>query len=223
MSASDTSASGIAACNTPWRAESIAPIMPDHQANTIPPRYNAGWFGHSCEGLRFARACGLTRLPLPSGVPSANANERSQSMRWEQIEFILKGVYLGLLLVVALEAPEWWQVGIIALYTVGTLALCLGAMAILKLREGYRVRGRLLGFILFLILENPVLVYGGVLGGLGLGAFRVLFADKDEEWITMLPVLGGALLGWVFWNVRQWRDRRWRFWGSLGVAVLLVA
>src|SRR5437868_928375 len=76
-------------------------------------------------------------------------------MRWEQIEFILKGVYLGLLLVVALEAPAWWQVGVIALYTVGMLALCVGGLALLKLREGYRVRGRLLGFILFLILENP--------------------------------------------------------------------
>src|SRR5947209_19369010 len=133
-------------------------------------------------------------------------------MRWEQIEFILKGVYLGLLLVVALEAPAWWQVGLIGAVTLGMLALCLGVAAVQKLREGYRVRGRLLGFILFLILENPVLVYGGVLAGLGLGAWRVLFAEKGEEWITMLPVLGGALLGWGFWTVRQCRARRERSW-----------
>src|SRR5438105_2068983 len=101
-------------------------------------------------------------------------------MRWEQIEFILKGLYLGLLLVIALpqdrgdgvlQAPAWWEVGLIFVFTLGMLAVCLSVAAVRKLREGYRVRGRLLGFILFLILENPFLVYTGIITGLALGAY----------------------------------------------------
>jgi hypothetical protein len=146
------------------------------------------------------------------------------SMRWEQLEFVLKGVYLGLVLVIAQQEPEWYALGLIALITLGTLGACLGVAAIRKLREGYRVRGRLFGFILFLILENPTLVYAGVIVGLWLGAYVVLdFHNQAESWTDMAPILGGAVLGLVFWNVRQWQDRRWRFWGSLLVAVLLVA
>src|SRR4051794_24243568 len=94
-------------------------------------------------------------------------------MRWQQTEFIFKGIYLGLLLFVALVLPqrEWWpglaQVGIC---TFGTLALCLGVTALRKLREGYRIRGRLGAFVLFLLLENSGMVYAGVLLGMLLGA-----------------------------------------------------
>src|SRR5262249_5018613 len=114
-------------------------------------------------------------------------------MRWEPIEFVLKGVYLGLLLMIALphegmEQPlQWWQVGLIGVITLGMLVLCLGVAAVQKLREGYRVRGRVPGFILFLILENPILVYTGVIGGLALGAYYIIFRDIDEEWTSMLP------------------------------------
>ena len=50
------------------------------------------------------------------------------------------------------------------------LAACLGISAIRKLWEGYRIRGRLSGFLLFLILENPLLVYTGLVVGLAFGA-----------------------------------------------------
>jgi hypothetical protein len=143
-------------------------------------------------------------------------------MRWEPIEFVLKGIYLGLLVVIALENPGWQQVGLIAAITLGMLAACLAISALQKLREGYRIRGRVPGFLLFLILENPLLVYSGVIVGLAFGAYKVLFEDIDEPWESMIPVAGGAILGYVFWNVRQWDDRRWRFWGSLTVAALLV-
>ena len=75
-------------------------------------------------------------------------------MRWQQTEFILKGVYLGLLVYVALQGPTWQQIGIVALWTFGMLCLCLGVAAFRKLREGYRIKGRLPAFILFLLLED---------------------------------------------------------------------
>ncbi len=144
-------------------------------------------------------------------------------MRWEQIEFILKGVYLGLLLVVALQQPDWLIVGGVVVITLAMLVLCLGVAAVQKLWQGFRIRGRLAGFILFLILENPLLVYTGVVAGLALGAQYMIFQHIEEPWESMIPVAGGAVLGWVFWNVRQWEDRRWRFWGSLALACVLVA
>ena len=76
-------------------------------------------------------------------------------MRWEQTEFILKGIYLGLLVVIGLFGPSWLELGQVALWTLGGLALCLVVAGFQKVREGYRIRGRLMGFLLFLILENP--------------------------------------------------------------------
>src|SRR5579871_2168872 len=94
-------------------------------------------------------------------------------MRWQQTEFILKGIYLGLVVTVALSVRNWSGLGVVAAWSLGGLAVCLGVAAVRKLREGYRVRGRPLTFLLFLLLENPGLVYAGVLLGLALGAFNV--------------------------------------------------
>jgi tetratricopeptide (TPR) repeat protein len=145
-------------------------------------------------------------------------------MSWQQTEFILKGVYLGLLLFVGmqLQAGQWGpELGYVALCTFGGLALFLGLAAVRKLREGYRVRGRLLPFLLFLLLENPVLVYAGVILGLTVGAFLVRKNDPDH-WQMFATVGGGAVLGYVLWLVRHVADRRKRFWIGLALAVALV-
>src|SRR5262249_7029005 len=92
-------------------------------------------------------------------------------LRWEQTEFLLKGVYLGLLVLIAWQKPTIEDLGQIGLYTIGGLLLCLTVAAVRKVREGYRIHGRLLGFVLFLVLENPGLVYAGLLLGLSAGTF----------------------------------------------------
>jgi tetratricopeptide (TPR) repeat protein len=147
-------------------------------------------------------------------------------MRWQQTEFIFKGIYLGMLLFVGLvlREPDWWkdmaQVGVC---TFGTLLLFLGATALRKLAEGYRIRGRLGAFVLFLLLENPGMVFAGVLLGMLLGTYSLL-ADyslfgsvrvRDEEaerYRLLYCVLGGAALGLVFnvlYHVESLKARRW--------------
>jgi tetratricopeptide (TPR) repeat protein len=145
-------------------------------------------------------------------------------MSWQQTEFILKGVYLGLLLYVGLQLHEgqWGpELGYVALCTFGGLALFLGVAAVRKLREGYRVHGRLLPFLLFLLLENPGLVYAGVLLGLVVGAFTIRRSDQ-EHWQLFATVGGGAVLGYVLWLIRHVRDARVRLWAGLALAVALV-
>ncbi len=139
-------------------------------------------------------------------------------MRWLQTEYILKGIYLGLLLNVAFQDPDWARIGWLALWTLGGLALALGIAAVRKMREGYHVRGRLLSFILFLLLENPILVYAGVILGLAGGA--VWIQDPEEsEWLFPACVGGGAALGIGFLLLEHLRDRRVR----LGVTLVLAA
>jgi tetratricopeptide (TPR) repeat protein len=86
-------------------------------------------------------------------------------MRWLQTEYILKGIYLGLLLFIALQVPNWEMMAHVAVWSVGSLVVVLGVAAVQKLMQGYRVRGRLLAFLLFLLLESPGLVYTGILVG----------------------------------------------------------
>src|SRR5580765_2571907 len=95
-------------------------------------------------------------------------------LTWQQSEFLLKGVYLGLLVMIAWCEPTWLEIGLIALYTVAGLALFLGKAAYQKIREGFHVKGRLLGFLIFLLLENAGAVYAGILLGLSAGAATML-------------------------------------------------
>jgi hypothetical protein len=143
-------------------------------------------------------------------------------MRWQQTEFLLKGIYLGLLLFLALCAPTWAELAVVAGWTLGGLALCLGIAALRKLREGYRVRGRVPAFVLFLLLENPGLVYAGVLLGLALG-IHFGIPDAEEGWeLAAAAAGGGLLLGYVFWLLRHARAGTTRRGLSLGLAVALA-
>ena len=92
-------------------------------------------------------------------------------------------------------------------------ALCLAAAGWRKYREGYRVQGRALGFLLFLILENPGLVYMGLLIGLAIGTgmtFNQRATPVDWGWDSFGIAGGGVLLGIVFYAMRYVRDRRIR-------------
>ena len=142
-------------------------------------------------------------------------------MRWHKTEFLCKGLYLGLLLYVALQAPTWADVGQVALVMLAGLTLCLAIAAYGKLRDGYRVRGRLASFILFLLLDNPGLVYAGILLGLALGAFSI-HKDTDDNAKLLVSVGGGVVLGILLSVLRDVRDRRVRIWLGLVLAAALV-
>src|SRR5262245_36523084 len=103
--------------------------------------------------------------------PTASEPQRDGPiMRWLQTEYLLKGVYLGLVLYAALQQAAahehaWDALARVNLLALGGLVLALLLAGLSKMREGYRIRGRLLIFVLFLLLESPTLVYAGILGG----------------------------------------------------------
>src|SRR5262249_15312439 len=143
-------------------------------------------------------------------------------MRWLHSEYILKGIFLGLLLFVGMRASDWPTLGLVAALTVGglTLALCIAGYR--KLREGYRVKGRLLAFILFLILESPQLVYAGILLGLLAGTLFVRTEEADTR-LLVSTLGGGAFLG-IFFSLLQTVRQRWvRLGLTLLLACILVA
>jgi Tetratricopeptide repeat len=144
-------------------------------------------------------------------------------MTWIQTEFLLKGLYLGLLLTIAIQGPSPRQLAIVGACTAGGLAVCLAVAAFSKLREGYRVGGKLAGFVLFLLLENPRLVFAGLVIGLAVGS-RVAFwgSDYEQDWWSLAPAAGGAVLGILFLVMRQVRDRRLRNWLGLGLAATMI-
>jgi len=88
---------------------------------------------------------------------------------WPTTEFLLKGVYLGLLVTIAWLLPTWEELAIIGLFMLGSLLLFLGVAAYRKIQEGYRIRNNWFAFLIFLVLENPGLVYAGLLIGLSFG------------------------------------------------------
>jgi hypothetical protein len=142
-------------------------------------------------------------------------------MRWLQTEYILKGIYLGLLLDIAVRQAEQPEAApyaplLLAACAFGGLLLALTLAGLWKIRQGYRIRGRLAPFILFLLLESPGLVYTGILGGTFLGVL-LRAGEIDPQLVRMVG--GGAALGVLFGVVRSVRVRRFR----LGLSLLMGA
>ncbi|HTU93220.1 MAG TPA: hypothetical protein VMF69_24280, partial [Gemmataceae bacterium] len=152
-------------------------------------------------------------------------------MRWLQTEYLLKGVYLGLVLYAALQqaaTPQfaWDALGRVNLVALSGLVLALIVAGLAKAREGYRVRGRLLIFTLFLLLESPTLVYAGILGGTlaGIAWVNPLVGEQQRLQELFVPVLGGgALAGLAFGSLRQVRHRLTRIGLILALAAGLVS
>src|SRR5262245_40253477 len=130
-------------------------------------------------------------------------------MRWLQTEYVLKGIFLGLLLFVALESSSAPATAGVGLATLGGLVVALMLAASAKFRAGYRVKGRWLTFMLFLLLESPTLVYGGIIVGTALGAF-IYVTNADNRQVLAACVGGGAVLGAVFSLIRRVKVARIR-------------
>lgn len=145
-------------------------------------------------------------------------------MRLPNREYLLKGIFLGLLFFAALQAgaqaaPAWSIIAWVSLSSLAGFLIALLAAAVLKRREGYRVQGKLPAFVLFLLLESPDLIYGGILAGLTAGAFAI----RPEGDALLIPsVLAGALLGIALGLVRD-LTRLFRLGLSLLLAAALVA
>jgi tetratricopeptide (TPR) repeat protein len=157
-------------------------------------------------------------------------------MRWLQTEYLLKAVYLGLVLYAALQVatiPPDDSANLSAallrinLATLAGLALGLFVAALAKLREGFQVRGRFIAYLLFLLLESPTLAYLGILGGTVVGIYqaRELLDAEHQETLRQLlaPTLGGAAIaGLAFGYLRQVQHRLLRLFLIFALAAGLV-
>ena len=141
-------------------------------------------------------------------------------MRALNREYLLKGVFLGLLLYGAYRAgegaePGWDIVARVTCSLAAGLMLALFAAAALKFREGYRIQGRPVAFLLFLLLESPDLIYAGLV----LGALAAAFLVRPEgDSLLLWSIVCGAALGAIVGLVTD-LTRLLR----LGVGLLLAA
>jgi tetratricopeptide (TPR) repeat protein len=147
-------------------------------------------------------------------------------MRLLHTEYLLKGLYLGLIVLLGLHAatapsPSWQTAVYATLFSLAGLAAGLAVAAYGKLRQGYQVRGRLLAFLLFLLLESPTLVYAGILLGTFAGAM-VLRLLGDDASVLGATLGGGMALGVLFGILPQLPDRRVRLGLSLAMGAALV-
>ncbi|MGF1580433.1 MAG: tetratricopeptide repeat protein [Gemmataceae bacterium] len=140
-------------------------------------------------------------------------------MRWQQIEFLLKGVLLGLFVYLAVfEPPATWNelghVGIVL--GIGIVSMFLFATA-LKLREGHRFLGQPVRFFLFVLLDSPGAIYAGTLLGAMIGIFTL---DREPNNALLGGCVGGGAVYGLLLYIAQRFHRYIRFW--LGF-VLIIA
>src|SRR5262245_7540086 len=100
-------------------------------------------------------------------------------MRWAKSEYILKGVFLGLLLFVSLQKElNWADTGRVALWLAGGFGVALVLAAARQFRDVKGLGHNPVGFLLFLLLENPFLIYSGIILGLAGAAIDLTQARK---------------------------------------------
>jgi tetratricopeptide (TPR) repeat protein len=157
-------------------------------------------------------------------------------MRWASSEYAMKGLFLGLLLYTALQAslPSATQpaesspgqkTGTIALYMLAGIGAALGLALLRQIRDLLRFIRRPFAFFVFLLLENPLLIYLGVIGGLACGAFAEFTPPEDSNDLKpnlIVLSLGGAILGYGFGLIRDVRDSRYRLALGLGVGAAVI-
>ena len=149
-------------------------------------------------------------------------NPLIQSMRWAQSEYLLKGVFLGLLLFVALDSQSWSETGQVGLYMAGGFGIGLLLAIIRQVRDLPRLLRRPFGFLVFVLLENPLLIYSGVILGLAFGAFQVF--EKADTNRLLTCVIGGLVFGYSLEQLRRIPEWRYKLAGVIldGAIVIML-
>jgi tetratricopeptide (TPR) repeat protein len=142
-------------------------------------------------------------------------------MSWLLTEYLLKGIFLGLLSFAALQHPSWTQTGTLAAFLCGGLAIALVLSFMSWVPRGIKIRGKIVALILFLLLESPTWLYIGVIGGLLAGALSVKNPETSQG---LLPVCmgAGALLGVAMGEARRIGSANVRSMVAAAVACILV-
>ena len=147
---------------------------------------------------------------------------------WLPLEYLGKGVALGLVgymgfqaLFAATSIQPWQGLAFFGLAGLGLVAALLSA-AWRWLPQWQQVRGRFLPFLLMLLLENPVRLYAGILGGLLAGAV-IATALAGWDWLYLLgAIASGAALGAAFFALER-LENRWLRSGSVLTLIALIA
>jgi tetratricopeptide (TPR) repeat protein len=146
-------------------------------------------------------------------------------------ENLLKGVFLGLWAYLAVAqppaAPDWPRFWLVIGITGAGFGIGLLVGAGLQVARGFRPGRHPAGFLLAVLMESPLWIYLGVVGGLGVGvvADRVMHSPTpDKDWLAYFSI-GGAVLGYGFYQLRQVTDWAWRFGlaTAIGAALVYVA
>lgn len=167
---------------------------------------------------------------------------------WHRNEYILKGLFFGLWVFFALQVPPnqadaWKDIGWV-LGWVGTglaIGLLLGTVRLM--RRGVKPWDNWKAFPLLVLLESSQFIYSGIM--LGLAAGILSGRDFARPWAQPLAELvgltwddikhnppvgdwlgfcavGGAVLGFGLYRMRQMEAGLYRFLTGAGVAALLV-
>jgi tetratricopeptide (TPR) repeat protein len=154
-------------------------------------------------------------------------------MRWVQSEYAMKGLFLGLLLYTAMQieiapAPAdgvsrtaWERTGSIALYMLGGLGAAIVLGLLRQLRDLVRIIKKPHASLVFLLLENPLLIYLGLIGGLCWGAVQEYDPGAGTPNLIVLSI-SGAILGYGFGELRNVKDVRYRLGLAIGVGATVV-
>ena len=133
-------------------------------------------------------------------------------------EYVLKGLFLGLWAYLALVHPAWETVGRVLLWTSGGLALGIVAGIVLQIMRGFSPGRNPAGFLLLVLLDNPFVIYIGLIGALGIGLVVETNPPESRNWLAYCA-FAGAILGYGFAQLRMVQDRFWRF----GIGALIGA
>ncbi|HEY2786074.1 MAG TPA: tetratricopeptide repeat protein [Fimbriiglobus sp.] len=149
-------------------------------------------------------------------------------MRSVQFEYVLKGVFLGLWTFVGLRQdpanPSWNDLLRVVAWMSGGLGIGLCVSCIWQLVRGYRPGANPVGFLILVLLEGSFWIYLGIVGGLAAGILddRPDTSNPHDYWLGYCAV-GGAVLGFGFYQLRQVKAWTWRFGLAAAMGALLVA
>jgi tetratricopeptide (TPR) repeat protein len=157
-------------------------------------------------------------------------------MKWLRAEYLLKGIFLGFLLFLAAQTPTSEMLVRVVLWSAAGLGVGVVFSLMLNLRDVTQLLRKPVAFIIFVLLENPRLVYAGVLFGLAGGVLSLQLPPPGVEVppgfigeldfrtsLLLVCVGGGAILGYAFGEVRMIRGVVNRLVICLLVGGLLVA
>jgi tetratricopeptide (TPR) repeat protein len=167
---------------------------------------------------------------------------------WHRNEYILKGLFLGLWAFFALQVPTghaaaWKDIVWVVGWTATGLAVGLLIGTVKLIGRGLSPWANPKAFPLLVLLESPMFVYAGIMGGLLIGVFSgrefarewaeplasLVSLSWDDikhtppvgDWLGFCAV-GGAVLGLGLYRMRQIEDTQTRFLVGLGVAAVMV-